>query len=227
MRSFAKYLSERIKLTLQYHEELNPAIWQDDKLKAEINKVIVEKAAEFAKFSGIPHESIVDIIITGSNCNYNYTHFSDVDCHLVVRIHGMDSDRLYDRKVEWTLKHKRLKAAGYPLEFYAQDSSEKLPSDQGQWSLAQNKWLVHPQQIDHSILKDPAFKKKVEFYIRFIKQLLADKNEAGIRDLKKKFYEMRSAGLARAGEFSYENSLYKELRNRGLVDKLNKAIHQK
>jgi hypothetical protein len=37
---------------------------------------------------------------------------------------------------------------------------------------------------------------------------------------------MRGAGIARAGEFSYENLLYKELRNRGYIDKMNKYLEK-
>jgi aminoglycoside phosphotransferase (APT) family kinase protein len=37
---------------------------------------------------------------------------------------------------------------------------------------------------------------------------------------------MRGAGLQHGGEFSVENVLYKDRRNRGLLDKLNAKIHK-
>jgi tRNA splicing endonuclease len=40
--------------------------------------------------------------------------------------------------------------------------------------------------------------------------------------LKTKFKNMRTAGLQRFGEFSRENLVFKELRNRGYIDKMNK-----
>ena len=40
--------------------------------------------------------------------------------------------------------------------------------------------------------------------------------------LKSKFKNMRTAGLQKYGEFSRENLIFKELRNRGYIDKMNK-----
>jgi hypothetical protein len=37
---------------------------------------------------------------------------------------------------------------------------------------------------------------------------------------------MRSAGLEKGGEFSFENVMYKELRNRSWVDKLNHRLDE-
>jgi hypothetical protein len=42
--------------------------------------------------------------------------------------------------------------------------------------------------------------------------------------LKEKFRTMRSAGLKKAGEYSIENLVFKELRNRGYLDKVNDYI---
>ena len=41
-------------------------------------------------------------------------------------------------------------------------------------------------------------------------------------DLKAKIYNMRGAGIAKGGEFSFENLVFKELRNRGYLDKMAK-----
>ena len=220
---FKGFLIEKVKITLQYHDELNPIIWNGSNLKSDARIRFTNIAFEFAKFAKIPVDRIKDIIFTGSTCAYNYTKFSDIDIHLIIDEHDMSSDELYDAKMAWQDKHKRLKYFGYPLEFYAQDVDAKLPKDQGQYSLLQDKWLVVPQHLDHvDILKDPWFNKKVCYYIHYIKDLLKRPDATqDIKILKHKFYEMRSAGLAKAGEFSYENALYKEIRNRNLIKSLN------
>jgi hypothetical protein len=51
------------------------------------------------------------------------------------------------------------------------------------------------------------------------------KNKMGgdvFADLKKKLSDMRSSGIAKGGEFGFENLVFKELRNRGYLDKMNK-----
>jgi len=49
----------------------------------------------------------------------------------------------------------------------------------------------------------------------------AKMDDAAVNDLKTKIREMRAASIAAGGEFSFENLVFKELRNRGYLDKLN------
>jgi hypothetical protein len=49
---------------------------------------------------------------------------------------------------------------------------------------------------------------------------------AEIKKLKEKFREMRSAGIHQSGEFSNENLIFKELRNRGYFQKLNDYLQK-
>jgi len=122
-----------------------------------------------------------------------------------------------------------LKVAGYPLEFYASNEKEPYPKGQGFFSLVQDKWIVVPKHLDHvEILKDPAFITKVEHNIWYIKNHLLKKEGSAddILDFKTKMWKGRAAGLERGGEFSIENLLYKELRNRGWIEKLNAKLKQ-
>jgi len=45
-----------------------------------------------------------------------------------------------------------------------------------------------------------------------------------LENLKKKLRDMRAAGIQKSGEFSVENLDFKELRNRGYLDKLTNYI---
>jgi predicted nucleotidyltransferase len=221
-------LFEKFQLTLKYHNKLNPKIWNGDKLKPELREKLMDNAAKFCKYSGVDQKRIKDIVFTGSCANYNYTKFSDIDCHIVCDISGLDEDKLYEKKKSWT-ESRKLEFAGYPLEFYIHNVEEHLPSDQGVYSLMSDSWESKPVHLKHvNVLDDPKVLDKVQFYIKYIKDLLKGGNDKETHDkimaLKVKFWKGRTAGLKREGEFSQENVIYKDLRNRGLIDKLNNKV---
>ena len=59
-----------------------------------------------------------------------------------------------------------------------------------------------------------------------IDSLVKDKSDSLelLNALKKKLRDMRSAGVSKGGEYSLENLVFKELRNKGYLDKLSKYI---
>lgn len=65
---------------------------------------------------------------------------------------------------------------------------------------------------------------KLEYEIKTIKKLIKSGSLKDIKDYKDKLWRMRTSGLNKEGEFSIENILYKELRNRKLLDKLNERL---
>lgn len=227
MFSFSNFLLE-FALTLKYHAKLNPKIWRHKKLDETFQKHLVDTAYKFAKFSGVDKKRIRDMVFTGSNANFNYTKFSDIDIHIVTDMSGLSEDAVYDKKVKWAAKHK-MEHNGYPLEFYIHDQKENLPDDQGQFSILQGIWVADPQKIANAkkILSNPATLTKVQHYIKLVQDLLKGKdNEDDITSFKMKMWKGRTAGLHKGGEFSIENIIYKDLRNRGLIDKLNNKLHK-
>lgn len=227
--NFSKFINENLKLTLRYHNKLNPKLWTNDQLDDSVIKLLLSNAMKFAKFSGVPANRVHDVVMTGGNANYNYTKFSDIDVHLMCDLSGLDDEHLYQKKAEWTALHPELEVQGYPLEFYASNEKEPYPKGQGFFSLVQDKWIVVPKHLDHvEILKDPAFIAKVEANIRYIKNHLLKPSGTvdQILDFKTKMWQGRTAGLERGGEFSIENLLYKELRNRSWIAKLNAKLKQ-
>jgi hypothetical protein len=142
-------------------------------------------------------------------------------------VSGLDSDKLYEKKVSWTASHKDLKIAGYPLEFYAANDKDHFPKGQGVYSILENRWLIVPKHLDHlDILRDPKVIDKINHYVKYIRTLLKSGTDEQIKAFKDKLHTMRGAGLQHGGEFSVENIVYKDLRNRGLLDKLNAKIHK-
>ena len=216
------------KISLEYHSELNPKLWDDFKLKPEIRQKLLQFADTWAEFAKIPQHMIEDIIMIGGNANYNYTPKSDIDVHIIIDRYKLSGSRelideyLQDKKVLWTLTHN-IKILGYSIEPYAQDSHASYPHNQGVYSLKNDTWIQMPNKGDYDFKNDPALKKKVLFYVRLVNDMIKNKMDLdAFKDLKRKFYEMRGASIAKGGEFSFENLVFKELRNRGVFDKMNK-----
>lgn len=228
MKSFTRYINE-MKLSLQYHDELNPALWSKDTLKPEVRLKLLNFAYAWSDFAKIDKSLIQDVIMTGGNANYNYTSKSDIDVHIIVdrnKIAGCArefvDEYLQDKKVLWTLTHN-IKIYGYAIEPYAQDPTDAYPQNQGIYSLTRNTWVQKPVHGEHNFTDDIGVKRKVSFYTRLIDSMIRDKMDAqAFGELKAKIRNMRNSAIARGGEFSFENLVFKELRNRGYLDKMNK-----
>ena len=230
MKTLEEYLLE-FTTTLQYHDVLNPKLWVKDKLKSEVRKRLIEIGKFWANFAMIPSKAIEDIIFTGGNANYNYTVVSDLDIHILVdkvKIANCDvkilDDYLKDKKALWTLTHN-IKVYDFPVELYAQDLKEKTSPNQGVYSLIKDKWIRRP--IKEKVnFDDPVLAKKVKNYMDKIDSLINNKtdNFEMLDSMKVRIRDMRSAGVQKGGEFSIENLVFKELRNKGYLDKLSKYI---
>ena len=212
------------RLTLKTHDKLNPKIWTDKKLDPEIATNLVKIGKEWAKFAEIPENVIKDYIIVGGNANFNYTKYSDIDLHLVVDkkklgCEGCLDDFLRAKKQLWALTHN-ITIKGHPVELYAQDVDETVGS-KGQYSLKQKKWTQEPTPYTLN-RKDPEVVKKVKDLIYQIDSLINAKSDDKVvfQNLKDKIGTMRKAAIQRAGEYAPENLVFKELRNRGYVEKV-------
>jgi hypothetical protein len=231
-KGFKQYVKESNELTLQYHAELNPKLWENGKLKEDVRNKLLQIADVWSKFAKIPAEAIEDIIFVGGNANYNYTDFSDIDLHILV-----DKDKiadcpeildeyLKDKKQLWAQSHD-IKIYDHDVELYAQDIDESTPSNQGSYSIVHDDWVNEPKQEEVN-LDDPEIRMKVLDFIHKIENLISSNaSDESFEKMKKKFREMRSAGLKKSGEFSVENLIFKELRNLGYFDKINTYITQK
>jgi hypothetical protein len=230
MDSFKQFLLE-FETTLKYHDSLNPAIWQDERIDAEVKKHLLKIAEEWRKFANIPTAAVKDIILTGGNANFNYTKFSDLDVHLLVdksKIAECDKaildDYLKDKKYLWSLNHD-IKVLGFPVELYAQDLGEKTSMDQGVFSLKNNAWVKKPVK-EKVNLQDPALARKVRHLKDMIDFFIDSKSTdvAKMDAFKERLRTMRGTAVQKGGEFSLENLAFKELRNQGYLDKFSDHI---
>ena len=74
MISLKQYL-EQSKLTLQYHDKLNPKLWNGEKLDPKVREKLIEIAKFWMEYALIEKSALKDILITGGNVNYNYTKY--------------------------------------------------------------------------------------------------------------------------------------------------------
>lgn len=226
MRLFSNYLVES-KISLKYHDTFNKKLWFQEQLNEDVRKKLLEIAEAWRDFANVPKDSIVDIILTGGNANYNYTSKSDLDVHLVIKpeMVSKDIDILFDyfmdKKALWADNHD-ITVKGYPVELFAQPITQKPHKGQGVFSLLNNKWLQKPQHENYNFQKDKHLISKVDYFERRINKLVDSRSHdmSAVTRLKERLKVMRGAAIAQGGEFSFENLVYKELRNRGAIEKL-------
>jgi len=221
-----------LPFTLQYHDELNPKIWDGDHLRPEVREKLKHIALTWAESANIPLEDIHDIVMTGGNANFNYSDHSDIDVHLVVDKEKMGpkdliDDYLHDKKVVWEFKHPDIRVRGYGVELYAQGVDEPFPTQQGVYSVEDDTWHVRPSHDPIDYGSDTGLKRKVDYYSRRIGELVNEPgNVKALKNLKLRLQIKRGAGLRAAGERAIPNLLYKELRNRGVLGAVNLYIQK-
>lgn len=211
--------------TAIYHAELNPAAWDGMELKPEVRQALLKVARTFIETWGVDLE-VTDIILTGSNANYNWTKFSDFDLHVVVRLGGYSDvtvveKLLRSKKDEFNRRHN-IRIKGYPVEVYAQGSNEHLIAT-GQFSLSANRWIVEPR------MKAPSFEHKeigdmADSLIKEAQDAIAANNVDAIQLVLDKISGLRKSGLSKTGEFGLQNMVFKVVRNSGMIEKLRQAL---
>lgn len=214
-------LFERVNY-VTVNRRLNPKLWENDQLKPEIKNTLIKIAEKFQEFIGIDLD-VVDFTITGSNANYTWTDFSDIDLHIIVK--GMPDEKereLYNAKKSlWSEEHN-ITIKGLPVECYVQGEKEEHHST-GVYSIVADQWIEKPKKVKPRI-NDAAIKIKKDSIMHDIEIALLSKNPTKLRSVKDKITKMRKAGLQKAGEWSTENVIFKLLRNVGIIDKLTQEI---
>lgn len=215
-----------------YKGELNSVFWQDNKFDPETRTKLLQIATDFYTDLGVD-APIIDIHLTGSLANFNWTEHSDLDVHVIIDFAEIGEDKelvkaaLDGKRFIWNLRHP-VKIKGFDVELYAQDKDEPHVAS-GLYSLMKDEWITEPQpsnpQIDERDImrKVSAYKIEIEELEKEIKK--ADSAEAReamdrISALKQKIMKARKEGLAQNGEFSIENLVFKTLRNDGWLERL-------
>lgn len=206
------------------NKRLNPKLWDGDRLRPEVSSKLKDIARAFEEFVGIELD-VIDYTITGSNANYTWTEYSDLDLHLIIPGTPTDEQRelFTAKKALWAEQHD-ITIRSLPVECYVQGSEEPHHST-GVYSLIKDRWQVEPKKVKPTI-DDAAIEAKKDAMLAQIEQALLAKDLDKLRTVKDKITKMRKAGLARAGEWSVENLVFKILRNLGLIDQITEKIRE-
>lgn len=227
-RTFSDWINEKV----EYHKELCPKIWDDERMIPEIRTTLLKIAEDF--WNSLKLEvPIIDVQLTGSLANYNWNPDSDLDVHIIIDFAKVDENvglvrkALDGQRFMWNQRHPVV-LKGHDVECYIQHKDEQHTAS-GLYSLLNGKWITVPKysppQIDQ---KDVAEKKRViQSELQMIKNRAkrARDIEAKIlyeyvERIKKKVQADRKRGLAEGGEFSVENLVFKELRREGTIEKM-------
>lgn len=218
-----------LKVYLQYHKKLNPKLFDGEVLKPDVRHILLKNAFAWMDFASIPKSFVKDIIFTGGNAQYNYTKYSDIDVHIVYdrklfRLNDkLLDDHFKDKKTLWTLT-THIKVKGYSVEMYAQDSNDNLVAA-GVYSLLNNHWVKKPVKGSYDFKHDDALNSKVKSYIDMIDDMIKTKSPVKeFKKIKDKLKDMRKSALMTGDEFSFDNLVFKSLRNSGVLDRMNKYL---
>jgi hypothetical protein len=127
------------------------------------------------------------------------------------------------KKALWSEQHD-ITIKGLPVETYIQGEDEPHHST-GVYSIVKNTWIIEPKKVKPQV-DDAAVEAKKDSTMRDIETAMLSKDLAKLRLVKEKITKMRKAGLARAGEWSVENLVFKILRNLGLIDQITEKIRE-
>jgi len=224
-------LEESDDLVPEIKDDLNREIWnEDDKIKSEIAVKLLRIAEDFYKKLDIPAD-ILNITLTGSMANYNWTEKSDLDLHIVIDYSSVDENvelvekYLSEAKTNWNRNHE-IMIEGHEVEIYVQNINEPHHST-GVYSIMDNDWLIRPEPAEFEVSEDAIEQKykSIQDTVKMIEKLQKEqKYEEVYGDtdrLKAKIRNYRQSGLETGGEFSVENLVFKALRNGGELEKLS------
>lgn len=214
---------------IAYHKQLCPAAWSGEQLDDDVAQRLLKIAERFVSYLEIPGFEVLDIVLTGSMANYNWTQYSDFDLHVVTEYADLKCDDLAEafyqaKKKIWNDNHN-IKIHNHEVELYVEDIHQP-PVSAGAYSLMRHMWLKKPSYNPPEV-DDSAVNKKVADLIKQIDATLATADDPeDIKRVTDKIRKMRRAGLDASGEFSTENLAFKILRNQGYIDRLSNEYHR-
>lgn len=135
VRSLGVDKNEIVKESLDEakNDTLNPAIWEDEELKPEVKEKLQFIADTFIKKlkeDDIPLD-VDDIVIVGSNRNYNYGPQSDIDLHIIAdlsQFKGREkelAEKIYQRKKSIFNDKYDPTINGFEVEIYVEPAEDK------------------------------------------------------------------------------------------------------
>jgi len=206
------------------HSRLNPKLWINRRLRKDVMKALMRIAGQFYNSLNVDAE-LQDILITGSQVNYNYGPDSDLDLHLVIDFRQVDCDggarELFDTKrAIWHQEHS-ITIHGIDVECYVEDITDKTVS--ASYSLKYNKWIETPPEPEQDFDED-LIQSLTQHWETKINHAIETGSLSKCRKTRMDLKKFRVKSLAQGGEYDEGNLAFKALRNSGHIEKLMSAI---
>ena len=215
MPTLAKKLDKVIK-SFVVQKNLNPHFWtRKGQLHPEVRVILMRAAESYIEswpLDTVPE--ILDITFTGSLAAYNWSNFSDVDLHVIIRYDDVNDDKLLVEKFfalikfKWNTVHD-IKIEGFEIETYTEDV-DNAPVTTGVYSVKNDKWIKKPTHEDPDydekdvIAKSSYFINVYDHLVDMFKKGARQQVIDGVEKIKDKIRKMRKSGLQKNGEFSVE-----------------------
>jgi len=209
-----------------HHHELNPVLWDNNRLRPEVRVKLLEIARHFALYLNVPRLYLKDVTLSGSSAGYNYSEYSDIDLHLIADFSSVHCDReveeLFDTKRLLYKRDRNIEISGIPVELYVEDSRRPAVS-QGVYSIIQGQWLSmpsakQPQWDEHEV------KHMVSVWHKIFKRAMHTGDLQTCRKAVQLLRTYRRHSLRVGGEFATGNLVYKSLRNDDTVEAITLLI---
>ena len=223
--------------------ELQPDLFKNgDVLDSQIRMKLLDIADDFIKSLEVKWIKPLDIILTGSIVNYNWTKFSDIDVHIIYdfkKIYNKTDfvqDYFMTKRTEWNNSHDKLTIKGFPVELSVEDVNTPLQSS-GIYSLEKNKWIKEPEEIKEGKINFQEIKKICAKEMTQIDDLFnkidneKDKKKLellgkDLEDIIERLHDERKKGLkTKEKELSTGNIIWKIIKHMGYVDKIHDYIN--
>lgn len=208
----------------EVHDTLNPKLWSsENELLDDVKVRIVEIVEQFLSTTceEVPL-NIVDVRLVGSQCNYTYTQYSDLDVHIVTNFELLPATKEILQALYNALKTKfnndyDITIKGIDVELYVEDIRSTAVSN-GIYSIYQDKWIKFPEKPDNIPQVD--ISHKVDRCKEYINKILNSEDSDRITNTINDIYLIRKDSLDKDGEYGEGNLLFKEIRNLGFLDAL-------
>lgn len=217
-----------------YNDTLNEKFWVNSQFDPGVREKLLAIAKEF--YNGLKLTvPVLDIQLTGSLANYNYTEYSDLDVHVIIDFKDISQNidlvkqALDGMRFIWNIRHD-ITIRGHDVELYVQDVNEQHTAS-GLYSLLHGEWIrkpvYNPPEIDEKDVE-----VKFSNYVTEINKIavclkaknLSQEDLKAVTDravkLKNKIQKDRKDCLQGGNEFCVENLVFKKLRGSGMLEKL-------
>lgn len=223
--------------SFEQESTLHPKLWVDNNtLDSQVRLRLLDIADDFFDSLEIDWIEPIDIVLTGSICNYNWSKYSDIDVHIILDFNNIECDKdllrnyFNSKKNEWSSNHDNLTIYDMDVEFYVEDVSDITVSN-GVYSLEKNKWVNEPS-IDNSfdLTSNEVLLRNVSSEIMTCiddlhNSYLSTSDEYELKEISKTLsnildliYKIREKGLDNKGELDELNIIFKIIRRSGYLD---------